>query len=133
MFRIPDTFDLETSKWAGLVTRYTVSRSRDLSLTFDGAWVVSEAFTAAGPSGPRITRVDIYVTTTRKYVVVCTRSEAEREPLVTGDAFEDFGEVVEWLGRDNKKRGLGHAGTAAVTAAVAAFPMWLSGANEKRV
>lgn len=130
--RIPDTFDLEASKWSGLVKPYVVPRSRDLSLAFDGAWVISEAFNASGPFGLRMTRVDIWLTTTRRYVVVCTRSEPEREPLVTGDAFDNFADVIEWLGRDNKKRGLGSAGAAAVNAAVEAFP-WLAGANEKRV
>jgi hypothetical protein len=120
--RVPETYEASPSK------AYVVHRSRDLALAFDGEWVVSEAFTV----GDRTTRVDVYVTTTRKYVVICTRSEPEREPLITGDAFEDFGAVVDWLGRDNRNRGLGHAGTAAVTAAVEKLP-WLAGANQQRV
>lgn len=125
--KIPENW-FDSPKWRALVKPYVVHRSRDLALAFDGVWAVSEAFTV----GDRTTRVDVYVTTTRKYVVVCTRSEPEREPLITGEAFEDFGEVVAWISRDNRRRGLGHAGTAAVTAAVEAFP-WLAGADQQRV
>ncbi len=122
--KIPATYVPETA----LTKPYVVHRSRDLALAFDGVWAVSEAFTV----GDRTTRVDVYVTSTRKYVVACTRSEPEREPLITGEAFEDFRDVVAWIVRDNRNRGLGHAGAAAVTVAAEKFP-WLAGADQQRV
>ena len=128
---IPATENLEAR--FGTDSAYTIERTSDLPLAFEG-WLVAAGAVgdAADPDDwDRFTRVRLYITKSRKYVIQVQKGSRTGRHVSDAHASGVFEACVAWI-RENNNGKLGGATSAMLKEAEGAIP-WLRDVGVVRV
>jgi len=103
---IPQTADLSTLLGKLPKKTYTIDRSGDVPLEFEG-WKVASGECGDAPDPiewDRFTVVDLYITSTRKYVATVAKGSREGRTLTFEYHDESIENVIDWFKETNHGR-----------------------------